>query len=99
MGAALGSAVGVSVGPVLGAVERGGRVVTVSGGSEVVGGAPGVVGRGVAITVRVGDGTTVAVVDALSPPLTMTMVAMTASTSTPAAIAATGRHRWSAGPV
>ncbi|MDI3314870.1 MAG: hypothetical protein QJR12_11535 [Mycobacterium sp.] len=52
----------------------------------------GFAGRGTAVTVRLGEGTTVAVIDALSPPLTMTTVAMTASTSTPPAIAATGRQ-------
>ncbi|WP_300582144.1 hypothetical protein [Mycobacterium sp.] len=84
---------GVSTGPAVGVVEGGGTtVVTVSGGSTAVGAVVGFAGRGTAVTVRLGEGTTVAVIDALSPPLTMTTVAMTASTSTPPAIAATGRQ-------
>ena len=77
-----------------GVVGGGVTVVTVSRGSEVLGAAVGRVGPGVAITVRVGGGpTTVAVVVPLSPPFTIRAVAITASTSTPAPIAATGRHR------
>ena len=48
-------------------------------------------GRGDAL--RLGGITTVADVDALSPPLTITTVAMTASTKTIPAMAAIGRHR------
>jgi hypothetical protein len=68
-------------------------VVTVSGGSDGNGGA---LSRGEAVTLRVG-GTTVAEVEALSPPLMITTVAITASTKTIPAIAATGRQRWSMG--
>jgi hypothetical protein len=61
-------------------------VVTVSGGRT--GTKPG---RGDAL--RLGGTTTVADVDALSPPLMITTVAMTASTKTMPAMAATGRQR------
>jgi hypothetical protein len=57
--------------------------VTVSGGSVAL-------GRGVAVTPRLGGTTMVAEVEALSPPLTM---AITASTRMMPAIAATGRQR------
>ena len=84
----VGSAVGI------GLDFRGGgvTVVTVSEGSEVAGGAIGALGRGVAITVRVGGVVTVAIVEALSPPLTITTVAITAIVNTMPAIAATGRQ-------
>jgi hypothetical protein len=61
-------------------------VVTVSGGRTGT-----KLGRGDAL--RFGGTTTVADVDALSPPLTITTVAMTASTKTIPAMAAIGRHR------
>jgi hypothetical protein len=76
-------AVLVAVG--LGWREGGVTVVTVSGGSTGT-----KLGRGDAL--RLG-GTTVAEVDALSPPLTITTVAMTASTKTIPEMAAIGRHR------
>src|SRR6202167_2513006 len=84
---------GITVGAVLVAVGMGrrgdgGTVVTVSGGR--VGAA---LGRGVAVTLRFGGATMVAEVEALSPPLTITTVAITASTQTMPAIAATGRQR------
>jgi hypothetical protein len=62
-------------------------VVTVSGGRAL----------GVAVMLRLGGVTTVACVDEVSPPLTITKVASTASTKTMPAIAATGRQRWSTG--
>ena len=61
-------------------------VVTVSGGRTGTR-----LGRGDAL--RFGGATTVADVDALSPPLTITTVAITASTKTIPAMAAIGRHR------
>jgi hypothetical protein len=61
-------------------------VVIVSGGSTGT-----KLGRGDAL--RLGGTTTVADVDALSPPLTITTVAMAASTKTIPAMAAIGRHR------
>jgi hypothetical protein len=61
-------------------------VVTVSGGRTGT-----KLGRGDAL--RLGGTTTVADVDALSPPLTITTEAMTASTKTMPAMAATGRQR------
>jgi hypothetical protein len=66
---------------------RGGgvTVVTVSGGR-----AGTRLGRGAALR---GGATTVAEVEALSPPLTITTVAITASTKMMPAIAATGRQR------
>jgi hypothetical protein len=81
----------ISVGAVLVAVglgcrEGGVTVVTVSGGSTGT-----KLGRGDAL--RLGGTTTVADVDALSPPLTITTVAMTASTKTIPEMAAIGRHR------
>ncbi|HXO11913.1 MAG TPA: serine kinase, partial [Mycobacterium sp.] len=66
--------------------EGGVTVVTVSGGRTGT-----KLGRGDAL--RLGGITTVADVDALSPPLTITTVAMTASTKTIPAIVAIGRHR------
>ena len=80
----------MSVGAVLVAVGLGRReggvtVVTVSGGRTGT-----KLGRGDAL--RLGGTTTVADVDALSPPLTITTVAMTASTKTIPAMAAIGRH-------
>ena len=79
---------GIAVGAVLVAVGLGCRgggamVVTVSGGR----------GRGVAVMPCFGGTTTVAEVEALSPPLTITTVAITASTKMMPAIAAIGRHR------
>ncbi|MGA9490791.1 MAG: hypothetical protein WBV80_11170 [Mycobacterium sp.] len=47
---------------------------------------------------RLGGTTTVAEVEALSPPLTITTVAMTARTKTIPAMAAMGRQRWSTDP-
>jgi hypothetical protein len=74
---------------VLVAVGLGGRddgvtVVTVSGGSA---------GTNRGVVRLLGGTTTVADVEALSPPLTITTVAMTASTKTIPAMAAIGRHR------
>src|ERR1700722_2780351 len=82
---------GISVGAVLVAVglgccERGRTAVTVSGGRTGT-----KLGRGDAL--RLGGPPTVADVGALSPPLTITTVAMTASTKTTPPIAALGRHR------
>jgi hypothetical protein len=84
---------GITVGAVLVAVGLGCRgggvtVVTVSGGRD----GPAL-GHGVAVTLRLGGTTTVADVEALSPPLTITTVAITASTKTIPAIAAIGRQR------
>ncbi len=93
----LGSTVGIGDGAVVGAAE-GVTVVTVSRGSDVGGAAVGMLGRGVAMTCRVGGGPTVAVVEALSPPERISAVAITASTSTALAIAAIGRQRWSNTP-
>ena len=80
---------GVSVGVVLVAVGLDGRddgvmVVTVSGGNA---------GTNRGVVRWLGGTTTVADVEALSPPLTITTVAMTASTKTIPAMAAIGRHR------
>ena len=87
-----GSTVGAAVGPAVGVwlIFGGGvTVVTVSGGSkEAVGGLS--CGAGLALR---GGTTTVAEVEALSPPLTITTVAITASTKTIPAMAATGRQR------
>ena len=68
----------------LGCCVGGATVVTVSGGRAV---------RGVAVMLRLGGTTTVAEVEALSPPLTITTLAMTASTKTMPAMAAIGRQR------
>ncbi|MCV7147362.1 serine kinase [Mycobacterium riyadhense] len=86
------------------------RVVTVSGGSwgrKVLGGdvgatrgamLGGAVDRGVVDRTGRGAGApTVALVVALSPLLMMTAVARAPSATTPPTIAATGRHRLSAG--
>jgi hypothetical protein len=88
---------GITEGSVLGAAadglgRRGGgvTVVTVSGGRVAL-------GRGVAVMVRLGGTTTVADVEALSPPLTITTVAITASAKMMPAIAAIGRQRSSTG--
>jgi hypothetical protein len=59
-------------------------VVTVSGGRA---------GTNRGVVLRLGGTTTVAEVEALSPPLTITTVAMAASTKTIPAMAAIGRHR------
>jgi hypothetical protein len=81
-------------------------VVTVSGGSCGVREVPGdglcdalggFVFRGAEVTVRGAGAPTVALVDALSPLLMMTAVAMAPRATTPPTIAATGRHRRSAG--
>lgn len=82
---------GVCVGALLVAVGLGGRecgvtVVTVSGGSTGARLGPGP-------ALRLGGTTTVAEVEALSPPLMITTVAMTARTKTIPAIAAIGRQR------
>jgi hypothetical protein len=81
------------VGAVLVAVGLGGRdvgvmVVTVSGGSA---------GTNRGVVLRLGGTTTVAEVEALSPPLTITTLAITASTKTIPAMAAIGRQRSPAG--
>ena len=77
------------MGAVLVAVGLGGRdvgvmVVTVSGGRAGI-------NRGGVL--RLGGTTTVAEVEALSPPLTITTVAIIASTKTIPAMAAIGRQR------
>jgi hypothetical protein len=89
---------GISVGDALGlgvgreAFGGGVTVVIVSRGSD---GAGGTLSRGEGM---LRDGaTTVAEVEVLSPPLIMTTVAITASTKTIPAIAATGRQRSSLG--
>jgi hypothetical protein len=73
---------------VLVAVGLGGRdvgvmVVTVSGGRA---------GTSRGVVLRLGGTTTVAEVDALSPPLTITTLAIAANTKTIPAIAAIGRQ-------
>jgi hypothetical protein len=88
-GATGGTAAGDGVGGVVVAVGVGGRdvgvmVVTVSGGNA---------GTSRGVVRWVGGTTTVAEVEALSPPLTITTVAITASTKTMPAMAAIGRHR------
>ncbi|BBX48517.1 hypothetical protein GCM10009641_04370 [Mycobacterium cookii] len=83
----MSGAVLVAVGP--GCRGGGATVVMVSGG-RVVG--------GVAVMLRLGGTTTVAEVEALSPPLTITTLAMTARTKTIPAMAAIGRQRWSTEP-
>jgi len=101
-GAAVGGAVGGALGVLVGAALGGVTVVTVSGGSldglgDVLGGAVGLGIEGVEIIVRGVGAPTVALVDALSPLLTMTAVAIAPSATTAPTIAATGRHRLSAG--
>jgi hypothetical protein len=83
---------GVWVGVVLVAVGLGGRdvgvrVVTVSGGRA---------GTNRGVVLRLGGTTTVAEVEELSPPLTITTLAITASTKTIPAMTAVGRQRPSA---
>ena len=80
---------GGTSGVVLVAVGLGCRV----GGATVVTVSRGRVVRGVAVMLRLGGTTTVAEVEALSPPLTITTLAMTASTKTMPAMAAIGRQR------
>jgi hypothetical protein len=96
--------VGVRVGSALGDALGGVTVVTVSGGNwgvrDGLGDAlRGAVVLGVVITVRgVGVGApTVALVDALSPLLMMTAVAMAPRAATAPRTAVTGRQRRSAG--
>ena len=77
------------MGAVLVAVGLGGRdvgvmVVTVSGGRA---------GTNRGVVLRLGGTTTVAEVESLSPPLTITTVAIAASTKTIPAMAAIGRQR------
>ena len=77
------------MGAVLVAVGLGGRdvgvmVVTVSGGRA---------GTNRGVVFRLGGTTTVAEVEALSPPLTITTLAITASTKMIPAMAAIGRQR------
>jgi hypothetical protein len=81
-GGGMSGVVLVAVG--LGRCGRGATVVTVSGGRAVL---------GVAVMLRLGGTTMVAEVEALSPPLTITTEAMTASTKTMPAMAAIGRQR------
>src|SRR5947209_12494247 len=99
-----GAAVGVRVGTRPGDALGGVRVVTVSGGSGVcdalggLGDALGVLGAGGAeVSVRGAGAPTVAFVDALSPLLMMTAVAMAPRATTAPRIAAAGRQRVSAG--
>ncbi len=96
---------GVPVGPMLGDALGGVTVVTVSGGNwgaldglgDALGGAVVLGVEGAEVTV-LGAGTpTVALVDALSPLLMMTAVAMAPRATTAPRIAVTGRHRRSAG--
>jgi hypothetical protein len=68
----------------LGGRDVGVMVVTVSGGRA---------GTNRGVVVRLGGTTTVADVEALSPPLTITTLAITASTKTMPAMAAIGRQR------
>ncbi len=96
-----GAAVGVCVGPVLGAALGGVTVVTVSGGNWGVlrgwAGPRSSVVAGAEVSVRGAGAPTVALVDALSPLLMMTAVAMAPRATTAPRIAATGRQRDSAG--
>jgi hypothetical protein len=71
----------------LGGRDVGVKVVTVSGGRA---------GTNRGVVLRLGGTTTVAEVDELSPPLTITTLAITASTKTIPAMAAVGRQRPSA---
>lgn len=100
-----GAAPGVRVGAAPGVcVGAGGTVVTVSGGNaevladglggSVVLGLAGVAG---AELIVLGVDTTVPLVEALSPLLTMTAVAMAPSAATVPATAVTGRQRLSTG--
>lgn len=94
-----GAAVGVCAGEALGVVT----VVTVSGGSwgvrDVLGddALGGVVVRGAEVSVRGAGAPTVALVDALSPLLMTTAVAMAPTATTAPTNAANVRHRRSAG--
>jgi hypothetical protein len=99
-----GAAVGVCVGPMPGDALGGVTVVTVSGGGwagcvglgELLGGLGGAAVLDVEGTdVRGGDAPTVALVDALSPLLMITAVAMAPRATTAPRIAASGRQRLS----
>jgi hypothetical protein len=95
------------MGPAVPAVLGGVTVVTVSGGSwggrevlaDGLGGAVGFGrgGTGVWVVTVVTGAPRVALVDALSPLLMMTAVAMAPTATTAPIIAAAGRHRRSAG--
>jgi hypothetical protein len=95
------------MGPAVPAVLGGVTVVTVSGGSwggrevlaDGLGGAVGFgrEGTGVSVVTVVTGAPRVALVDALSPLLMMTAVAMAPTATTAPIIAAAGRHRRSAG--
>jgi hypothetical protein len=95
------------MGPAVPAVLGGVTVVTVSGGSwggrevlaDGLGGAVGFGGEGTGVSVVtvVTGAPRVALVDALSPLLMMTAVAMAPTATTAPIMAAAGRHRRSAG--
>jgi len=101
----VGAAPGILVGPMLGDALGGVTVVTVSDGNwgpldglgDALGGAVGLGVEGAVVTIRGVGAPTVALVDALSPLLMMTAVAMAPSATTPPTIATTGRHRRSVG--